>query len=53
MRPELLQRRLLDRTHFWDGLNRDAPTWSHFRDFVERLEKMEAVYQPRRDAYRL
>jgi predicted helicase len=39
--------------NFWSDLNRHAPTWGHFRDMVERLEKIEKNYQPHRSAFRL
>jgi hypothetical protein len=39
--------------NFWYGLNRDQVLWSHFRDLVSRLEKMEKSFQPSRRSYRL
>jgi hypothetical protein len=39
--------------YFWTNLNRDSPTWGHFRDMVERLKKIQTTYRPNRAAYRL
>jgi hypothetical protein len=39
--------------NFWSDLNRNQIQWSHFNDFVKRLEDIESTYRPSRRRFRL
>jgi hypothetical protein len=39
--------------NFWKGLNRDTPTWAHFKTFVARLIEIEKGYSPNASKFRI
>jgi hypothetical protein len=39
--------------NFWHGLNRDSPTWAHFKAFVACLVKIKRNYRPDRSRFRV